>query len=229
MARSLGVARLTATSIVDRQQVGGSWQTVGSFEVVAKAICKTCNGEWLAQEENRVKPYLEPILHGKRERLDEASREWLAAWIWKTFLVMDTLYKPRTFTVGDAERFLKYRVPPRKDAWILIGRIKPGPNLSTGGRAITPIVTSVTGKEEGNASVWTVKVGSFVAQAIHLVRGPECPRLSFVIRPDRFASKLSSIWPPAGEVHGSIPLEPDDFHELALRLRGSSRCGWMKS
>lgn len=228
-AKSLGVRRLTSTSLVDRKPVGTAWEAVGSFEVVAKVICKRCNEGWLSRHENRIQPYLEPILHGKREQLDEAGQEWVAAWIWKTFLVMDTMYEPRTFGPKDAERFFRYRVAPRRDAWVFIGRIKPSHHVSTGGRAITPIVTSVTGTTEGTVAVWTLKVGCFITQAIHVVRVPGGPTLPFVVRPDHFARRLPAIWPPHEQSHPSIPLEAAEFQNLALRLRAAGRFGWGKS
>jgi hypothetical protein len=64
--------------------------TVATQSRLAKVICRTCNNGWLSKSDNAASQVLRPLVRGEREmRLDRAQQRAVAAWIYKTALIVD--------------------------------------------------------------------------------------------------------------------------------------------
>jgi hypothetical protein len=61
-----------------------------------RAFCRDCNGGWMADLEDEVKPVLEPMLHGRPILLDEHGKAVLSFWAMKTILAFQAVEAKET-------------------------------------------------------------------------------------------------------------------------------------
>jgi hypothetical protein len=66
-----------------------------TLETEVKRVCHTCNHEWMSDLEGDAKPILIPMILGKPARLSVPNQEIVAAWGFKTFLMLHLLHKQK--------------------------------------------------------------------------------------------------------------------------------------
>src|ERR1700742_2186352 len=62
--------------------------SAGTFDIVARKVCRECNQGWMNGFERAVRPHLIPILEGQRRVLDGPAQRIVSAWAVKTALAL---------------------------------------------------------------------------------------------------------------------------------------------
>jgi hypothetical protein len=62
--------------------------TKNELDIVAKQVCRACNGGWMNDLENAARPFLTPLIQGRGRHLHETGQALLAAWAAKTALAL---------------------------------------------------------------------------------------------------------------------------------------------
>lgn len=86
-----------------------------------RAFCERCNNGWMSALEEKVRPLLEPLLHGEPRRLGPDDQELLALWATKTILAFQSIEEPSTTWArpGDChELFTTQRPLANSQVWL---------------------------------------------------------------------------------------------------------------
>ena len=71
----------------------------------AKIVCKGCNSGWMSRIQNAAKPYLVPLIQGRRVTLNAAAQRALAAWCAMVTMTGDYLPRdPSAIAISQTER-----------------------------------------------------------------------------------------------------------------------------
>lgn len=89
----------TAGGLVDRDRQ----HRVGEATVVVRAICRQCNGGWMASLEGRVKRWMERMIRGETVVLDISQQLDLATWASKTVVTLE-FHEPTTVIARPVDR-----------------------------------------------------------------------------------------------------------------------------
>jgi hypothetical protein len=68
---------------------GDRSRSVRAIPVTTDRVCESCNNGWLSVMENDCKSIIEPLLFGRDRRLTEGDQQRVAAWAYKTMLMLD--------------------------------------------------------------------------------------------------------------------------------------------
>ncbi|MDR6126573.1 hypothetical protein QE361_003687 [Sphingomonas sp. SORGH_AS802] len=91
----------------DRTNQGG----IGVITI--PAVCEGCNNGWMSQEEEHIRPIIEPILQGKNKSLTVADRAALANYITMKIMVADqSIIEDAVFHPDECRAFYDYKKIP---------------------------------------------------------------------------------------------------------------------
>lgn len=164
-----------------------------------RVICRSrCNGGWMSDLEQQIRPILEPLILGDRSRpLSSADQALLGLWSLKTAMMLEYLHPPdiRAIPPSHYEYLYQRRQPPSnsriwlvpyageplRTAHVTRGHLLPGPEPGEG----LPF----------NAYTTVLAIGQIV---MHMVGGAAIQ--NFSVRPqDRWTELRRSTWPSAPE------------------------------
>lgn len=91
----------TAGGLIERDRQ----HPVAEASVVIRAVCRTCNGGWMASLEGRVKPWMERMMRGEPVVLDIRQQLDLATWASKTIVTLE-FHEPTTVIARPEDREL---------------------------------------------------------------------------------------------------------------------------
>jgi len=167
-----------------------------AYTVTVRVVCERCNNGWMAELEERAKPFLDAALRGRGRELHQAGQRTLAAWALKTAM-----------TVGRTQGASRGVIPPPEHAY-LYEHGEPPTRIRIWMTAYTGAQMAAMGlmngfdvnmdagpdPNRGWRDVWTTTVafGTVVFQ----VFGSVVPELLDVVKPDTVNTDV--LWPYMG-------------------------------
>ena len=108
--------------LVTRADGSGGWEeylstrgtrTPNVHEVQVKAVCASCNNNWMSQMETEVEPIVRKLAQGQVSLVPAHEARTLAVWAHKTFLMYNQWEdkRDRRYSAEDYEEFHEDRVP----------------------------------------------------------------------------------------------------------------------
>jgi len=76
------------TKVINKK-TGKFFVTRSGLGLVARAVCKTCNGGWMSRLECLARPILQPMMRGKPRTLSAEDQLILVRWLMKTAMMME--------------------------------------------------------------------------------------------------------------------------------------------
>lgn len=117
--------------MINNQFVGGNNQEWPSriFQHKAKIVCEECNGGWMSNLENRVKPIIIDLFKLKKKVINEQEQKILSLWAQKTVLMLNQgVPKGLKITPDLFKDIYKYKSPSKKVLVNLGWRLKRSGN-----------------------------------------------------------------------------------------------------
>lgn len=90
-------------------------------KIKIQCVCSTCNNEWMNILDERVRPAVVKMIHGKPISLDEHMARDLTSWIAMKMMVTEQHYQKLTFSRQQCINFYRTRLPP-EDFRVWIGQ-----------------------------------------------------------------------------------------------------------
>lgn len=196
-----------------------SWKRQGSVrDIKIRAVCCTCNNEWMSRFESRIEPILTPLLKGEVAVLGEDTQAAIAAWLTMKVMVAEASERDSMCTTPTEHMVLKehLRAPANWRLWIAHhnGRVWASSYVR---QAITvAFFKDGVPPEPPDASV--AKNVQFVTLGLgHLlvaVASTTVPDLEIKL-PEQFLRVMRQLWPyKAGFLWPPGPVLTDDDAEL---------------
>jgi hypothetical protein len=84
------------------------------FEQRVRLVCAVCNNGWMSELETANKPFLDAALHGRGRQLHQRGQERLAAWAFKTALMINCTFREHRSGVPQShyDYLYTHRAPP---------------------------------------------------------------------------------------------------------------------
>jgi hypothetical protein len=169
----------------------------------AKIVCKACNSGWLSRIQNEAKPFLIPLIQGKRIVLGAAAQKAIAAWCAMVTITSDYLPRdPAATAISQAERdwFRDQKAPPDHwKIWIGVYRRQKG----IWNHYVVPILDSkYISKGPGdplaqpNTQSTTFVVGDFLVHVLSSTGDPNLTARWIWPLGTRIGLNLPQIFPP---------------------------------
>lgn len=188
---------LKATTHRDRSDVDFRIRGGDPQSRTVRCVCRSCNSGWMSELQNRVKPTVSRLVRGECFRLDESSKNELAAWV-ATAVMVSEYDDPETVAISEVDRawlYASHRAPPdwriwfgdySRDTWtpgwirhhLLVVDDDAGQLVSPASSSNTQIVTYVLGR-----------------LLIHVMSSAVTGIVTGWTWGDRQASCLRQIWP----------------------------------
>jgi hypothetical protein len=190
-----------------------SWNTYQP-EMKIRCVCRQCNNGWMSVLEERVQPFLQPLLIGQPRVLDADAQTAIATWAVKTAMVLEGMDAPpkKGYSQLQRERLrLRAALPWRTSVW-LAASADHGWFMSTKNRHLNESSGDISGTSTTMAfacvvlQVFTMRVpdnvgpGTLVTAQVR--RGPWM-EATVPIWPPR----ESANWPPPLALNGELGLD----------------------
>lgn len=190
---------------------GGTLRTAYGLDATGRVVCGPCNTGWMSGMEGAIRPLLSPMIRGYETytppktpihtaRLTTAEQEMIAAWAFKTALIIDRVRPSRHLTDAIASAFHAERKPPT-NCMMWLGSYG-GAGMAFAARfSDMPVAVSKYWTRDGiwqagesyrNGVVITLNVYRIVAQ-IAVFDDTDLPAMSSLA--DR-STETEVIWPP---------------------------------
>jgi hypothetical protein len=170
-------------------------------EKTINTICQSCNNEHFSQLEQRVSPFLGPMIQGTPTEIDPPRLRLLIKWAIKTAMLMDSIKQrhgdPKFYSRFKCTEFRKTdRIPSNTRIWI--GALdKPELHASVHDFSIEVPLAGRAGKAKvGTGVTVSIIVGQFVLQ---------------IVSEDIFPQHIADQIPP---VDPSLPIDPEHLIEI---------------
>jgi hypothetical protein len=138
------------------------------FDQTAKVVCASCNNGWMEQLETRNRPFLEAALNGRGRALHRSGQRSLAAWAFKTALVINYgLF--RAHRTGLPLAYTRHLLdtgepPPEVGIWMTAFTADEPARVISTGLALSKPGERVTDNDPPNFSVVTFTFGPLAFQ-----------------------------------------------------------------
>jgi hypothetical protein len=169
----------------------------GSAVLRIRTVCDTCNNGWMSQLEQDTIPILKPLLLDLSIPLSLEEQLVLAAWVMKTGMVLDSIYKHDHFYQRDRCKNLRETRAIPDQTLIWIGRF-----FGNGKHAgLTDFsLDSPPDFKVANGCVLSFVLGRVVFQILSIKPRVDYKerRFTAVTRSGRWDELLSQIWPSLG-------------------------------
>lgn len=122
MTNQFKASQLNEVHLERRGVLHGPWR-VHQPELKVRHVCQQCNNGWMSQLESQSKHFLQPLITGKRCKLDISSQTTIAIWSMKTSMVLEALDQPsqRAYTQQEREQLRTlYAMPWRTSVWLAL-------------------------------------------------------------------------------------------------------------
>jgi hypothetical protein len=137
------------------------------FDQKVKAVCAACNNGWMAELETAARPLLEPGLRGRGRSYHRGGQAILAAWAFKTGLMLNEVFRDIQTGVPSAHYehlFANRTPPPGVTIWMTAyGGIQPA-GFQAQGMAVSRPGEIATDDDIPNLYVMTLTLGPFAFQ-----------------------------------------------------------------
>ena len=135
------------------------------YDATARVVCKGCNEGWMSRLEQQAQPLLVKLTSGTRTHLSRTDQQLLAAWGFKTALVLDASFRHRTGVANEHRRYLaRTGAPPPTGVLIWVATYdgaRPG-QFRENGMALGGPGVQLEDTDEPNLWVATLTFGSLV-------------------------------------------------------------------
>jgi hypothetical protein len=163
-----------------------------------RIVCKSCNGGWMSDLQQKAKPILIPLINGETVVLDKEKQKIIAAWATMSCMVAE-FFSPEKAAISKAEREWLWKNGTAPENWkIWVGNYKRGNWVGHWVHNTLPIVDEIDPKlsekktPKPNTQTSTYVVGQLYIHAF------SCPFPEFVHRcglSNTGAKKFAQIWP----------------------------------
>lgn len=167
-----------------------------------KVVCRVCNNGWMSAVESSAKPFIEPMILGRRVTLDKAAQKSVATWIALKMMVFEQQDWTRAvFTRSQTLSFAMDRSPPEHfKIWLCRCQDSyAGVRMSRGFASLFKSAEEAVGKaKNANTQTVTFGIGQLIIFAVH----SQLPDLDIGRVRQSFAKQLwpsyraSLTWPP---------------------------------
>jgi len=173
-----------------------------------KVVCRVCNNGWMSGVESAAKPFIEPMLTGKRTRLNSEAQRAVTTWMaMKMMIVERASWTTAVFTRDQALSFAMNRSPPDNLKVSLLHSHDEfaGTRVSRGYAGLFKNREDSVGKDNmPNTQSVMFGIGQLLIFAIHsqlsdLEMGKLRKKFAKQIWPAR---RLLVTWPPSQTVNG---------------------------
>jgi hypothetical protein len=182
-------------NVIDgRFETTSQWQNAPAT-VEVKCVCQPCNGGWMSNLENEVRPFMVSILKGHQREFFAGGLTALSTWAVKTTLIAAAQVKP-DIPGSFYEAFYMARVPSR-GMKIWLGAVDNPYSIYIDHRPLRVAVDATSKPPDAlNGYVTTLGVGH-LALYVFAREGDEPPVQDFI---GEFRHTLTRIWPVSGPV-----------------------------
>jgi hypothetical protein len=172
-----------------------------------RVVCRNCNNGWMSQLESAAKPYIEPMIIGRRVQLNEAAQRIVTDWIALKIIVWEptdqrgTVFKRAQTLAFSGNRTL----PDNLKIWLFRTQI---PNFAHITRAFTALFktsdVSISDREIPNTQTVLFGIGQLVIWVVY----SEIAEFELSKHSQRFAKALwppyrhTLLWPPMQTLNG---------------------------
>jgi hypothetical protein len=164
-----------------------------AFNLEVGRVCQqTCNGGWMSDLERAVRPILEPMLIGRAKPLGRDSQATLAAWAYKTALMLNFAVPEivRAADPAEYQHLFRYRRPPRA-AKIAVAAYSGVATASYRGHALHVGSKVVGDGAPYNGYTMTFSVGQAAFHVVHTT----LPNQEVTYSGRDIAQMIRWIWP----------------------------------
>jgi hypothetical protein len=191
----------------------------GSAVLRIRTVCDTCNGGWMSSLEQDTIPVLKPMLLDRGEALPSEHQALLAAWVMKTGMVLDSIYKHAHFYQKDERKNLRDNrvLPTRTIVWM--GRFFKDDGKHAGLSDFS--MDCAPDLKVGNGCVITLVFGRVIFQVLSIR-----PRADYEERTIRAVPRsgawdelLTQIWPTGGQINWPPLHSFTSIRDLVNRFR----------
>jgi hypothetical protein len=168
-----------------------------SGSLTVKCVCDDCNNGWMSLLENKVRTFLDQVLHNQPTSLDLEQQKLLSLWAVKTAMVIEALkakFASRCYLRSDCELLRTQSViPGRTKVWI--GKFYKSNLLVLGTDLGIDNMDTIRG---GRVSITTIVAGHLVLQIVHARFSAELNNtpINIPYRGGPWEELLVSVWPP---------------------------------
>lgn len=201
-------------------------QWVDNPEVKINCVCHKCNNEWMSDIEGEVKPFMQPMMHGKPVALRPSEQKLLTRWAVLKSMVLDRASPKRRSTPFYSECERTGMKPPLRAlpigtfAWIGMLSVE----------AFHAELFDIFGETDGIAKAFhgcitTIIVGQLVIQVatMHVLPMFATRRVLAECQPGAWDVNLLDIWPIFGDKRWPPPfpfiLKGTTPHHIARLVR----------
>jgi hypothetical protein len=174
-----------------------------------KAVCRVCNTGWMSRLETAAKPFLEPMIQGKRVVLSRDAQRILMEWVILKMMVWEmTDPRGKVFTREETLAFAASRtLPATLRIWLFRTRI---PNFAHITRAFVALFVAGDPSAIKNKDIPNTQTVLFgIGQLVIYVLQSNIPALDLSKHSQRFAKRVWPIfradmpWPPMGDLNAT--------------------------
>jgi hypothetical protein len=163
---------------------------IANAEIVAeKGVCLRCNTHWMQNLEDKVIPFLRPLIDGQQAKLSLSRRRMLSRWCVKTAATIELFHHRVSAIEQDARSFVRERGEPPKSVVVVVGHYdwhsRSDVDYQFGRVRLKPNPLGA-----GEAFLSTIRIRRFVSQVTGAIGGG-------VMLLSGYGAPLLPIWPPA--------------------------------
>jgi hypothetical protein len=163
--------------------------------VRVRCVCKTCNGGWMSNLEQRAIAIIDPLLVSEKCTLHPSDCKAVSLWAVKTAMVFESISPAVPAGFSDLDRTLlsaKEIIPAFTRVWI--AKCQEWPTVYTESRTMSTASETISGR------VTTIAFGHFAVQVPRIIVPPTVDPNSKITVEERNAQSWSEasfqVWPP---------------------------------